>query len=45
MTDAMIPEESVEEVREAHDDDHAKLHKAIKKKLKDEGGVSRHGTH
>ena len=41
MTDAMtVPEESVEEVHEAHDDDHAKLHKAIKKKLKDEGGAA-----
>tara|TARA_B100001093_G_scaffold517725_1_gene600161 strand:+ start:677 stop:1816 length:1140 start_codon:yes stop_codon:yes gene_type:complete len=40
MTDAMtVPEDNVEEVHEEKHD-HAKLHKAIKKKLKDEGGAA-----
>ena len=40
MTDAMtVPEDNVEEVHEEKED-HTKLHKAIKKKLKDEGGAA-----
>ena len=40
MTDAMsVPQEDIEEVHEEKED-HDKLHKAIKKKLKDEGGAA-----